>query len=263
VVLEKGLQSSWENTVPYFPYLVGNIQFSCFLWLFSERIGSHSARNEEQLQKLVQVIQRHGGKAFAFPLDVTKFEDIPNVYREIRSANGPVDIVIANAGISQKGKKTVMLTDEETIAIVNTNLTGAILTIKSVVPDMIARNSGHIVGISSLASYRGLPTSAVYGATKAGLNHFLEALRVELLQYGGITVTEICPGYVKTPILQNYSQPTPFLIPVEEAARQIINALVAKKRHHGFPWIAETLMSLVRWLPSWIYEKAVWLIRKN
>jgi short-subunit dehydrogenase len=163
-------------------------------------IVSLSARREKEILDLIATIEKSGGKAHCFPLDITDSKAIVETHKKIISEVGPIDIVIANAGVGQSGVKAVDLTIEKVERMVDTNLTGAIMTIVACLPDMVARKSGHVVGISSLASYRGMPGSSVYSAVKAGLNIFLESVRIENI-HNGISVTEICPGFVDTPIL--------------------------------------------------------------
>src|SRR5207302_8624280 len=98
------------------------------------------------------------------------------------------------------------------------NRIGAPATIAGALPGMVARNSGHIVGISTIAAWRGLPKSAAYSASKAALSTFLESLRVDLRETG-VAVTTICPGFVRTPLNANPKHPTPFIIETDEAVR--------------------------------------------
>ena len=83
--------------------------------------------------------------------------------------------------------------------VINVNLLGAVNSVAAVLPEMTERGSGQLVAISSLAAYRGLPKSAAYCASKAGLSCFFESLRVDLMN-SGVAVTIIHPGFIKTPL---------------------------------------------------------------
>ena len=103
---------------------------------------------------------------------------------------------------------------------------------RAALPGMLARGRGHIVAMSSLAAYRGLPKMAGYCATKAGVNGLLEGLRIEL-RSRGIDVSTICPGWIRTPLTADIKVPQPFMMDVDYAARRIVEAIRKKKRFFG------------------------------
>src|SRR5262249_35903679 len=118
-------------------------------------------------------------------------------YEAVRAVDArlPLDVCIANAGVGgiTPGKK---LEWPRIKAILETNLVGAAATIAAAVPGMVARGDGRIVGIASVAGFRGLPRFSAYSASKAGLITLLESLRIDL--HGtGVSVTTVCPGYVQ------------------------------------------------------------------
>ena len=112
----------------------------------------------------------------------------------------------------------------------------------------LQRKSGHIAIVSSLAGYRGLPTASAYGATKAALINLAEALRPEL-EAGGVRLTLINPGFVKTPLTDRNEFAMPFLIPVEDAADAIMRGLKKKAFEIRFPWRLAVVMGLIRIMP--------------
>jgi short-subunit dehydrogenase len=123
---------------------------------------------------------------------------------------------------------------------------------------MIKRRRGHLVGLSSLASYRGLPLMAGYCASKSGLNAMLEALRVELYRHQ-IDVSIVCPGWVRTPMTANVVFAVNNLMEVSEASRRILDTVRKKRQYYAFPWVMVRRVRLLRWLPaSW----SDWLIRR-
>jgi short-subunit dehydrogenase len=159
-------------------------------------------------------------------------------------ARDPLDLVIANAGIGGPTSAT-HLEWTEVKRILEVNLLGSAATITGALPGMVARNSGHIVGVSSIAAWRGLPKSSAYSASKAGLSIFLESLRVDL-HNSDVAITTICPGFVRTPMNANPKQPTPFIIETEEAVRIMMNAIERRDAECAFPL---PLVAAARWLP--------------
>ncbi len=140
--------------------------------------------------------------------------------------------------------------------MVRVNLIGAAYAIEAVLPEMLRRGRGHLVGVSSLAAYRGLPGSSGYCATKAGLSALLEALRPEL-KPRGIAVTTVHPGFVRTPMTAGAKHPQPFLMDVEPAARIIVRGIEAGRRRIDFPMPMVALMTLVRLMPGPIYDRVI------
>jgi short-subunit dehydrogenase len=124
----------------------------------------------------------------------------------------------------------------------------------------LERGGGHLVGISSLASFRGLPRMAGYCASKAGLNALLDALRVEL-RPRGIAVTTICPGWVRTPMTEKLTVPQPHRLEAPDAARRIVEAIRRRRPFYAFPAPAARRLRLLRWLPArasdWLLYRVV------
>ena len=116
----------------------------------------------------------------------------------------------------------------------------------------IEREAGHIAVVASLAGYRGLPTSAAYGATKAALINMCEALKPELAVHD-VRMTLINPGFVETPLTDQNDFPMPFLIPVEAAVDYIMQGLNGNAFEIAFPWRFAWLMKLLRILPDRVF----------
>jgi short-subunit dehydrogenase len=120
---------------------------------------------------------------------------------------------------------------------------------------MLQRGSGHIVAVSSLAAYRGLPGAAAYSAAKAALSNMLESLRIDL-RPRGIAVTLLCPGFVRTrPSVKKKRKP--FQLEVEEATRRMYGAIIARKRYYAFPLPLVLAAAVGRVLPASLYD---WLL---
>lgn len=159
-----------------------------------------SARREDELNK-VKANCKSAKSVMILPLDLTKSETFADKTKIALESFGHIDILINNGGISQRSlaKDTVLDVDRQ---IMEVNYFGAVGLTKAVLPSMIARKSGHIVGISSVAGKIGVPLRTGYSGSKFALNGFLEALRNEVWR-DNIKVTSICPGFVHTSISLN------------------------------------------------------------
>ena len=132
-------------------------------------------------------------------LDVTEEEATVRVFSEAKEAFGPLGIVVANAGIAET--MPIMKSDlafwRRTMA---TNLDGAFLTMRAGLPDMLENGWGRVIAVSSIAGQKGLARGTAYCASKHGLIGLTRALSAEFIGKG-ITVNALCPGYVRTPII--------------------------------------------------------------
>src|SRR5207237_8017472 len=122
---------------------------------------------------------------------------------------------------------------------------------------MRQRRSGPLVVLSSLASYRGLPRMAGYCASKAGVSALLEALRVELAPLN-VSVTIICPGWIRTPLTSNIAVPQPYMMEVHYAVARMVEAIRTRRPHLAFPPAAAWQVRLLRWLSA---SPTDWLVR--
>ena len=197
--------------------------------------------------------------------DVTDRAALHAATVQLQEQLGAVDLLIASAGI---GRETSALHFQaaEIEEIIRVNLIGVANAIDAVLPGMVERKRGHIVGISSLASYRGLPRMAGYCASKAGLNAMLDALRMELKPLG-IAVTTICPGWIRTPLTANLDVPMPHLLEVEPAADLIVEAIRRRRAFYAFPAASARRLRLLGWLPAtwsdWLAARALRSLRKS
>jgi short-subunit dehydrogenase len=206
------------------------------------------ARRESPLRDLAAQIAAAGGTALALPADVGHREQVEAAFATVRAQLGSVDLVIANAGVGRPTlRDPVNLDDvEDTFRI---NLMGVVYTLSAALPEMLARKSGHLVAISSLAGYRSLPAESAYCASKAAVNSYLEGLRIHL-RGTGVRVTTVCPGFIKTPMTETNKFHMPQLMTAEYAAKRIIRAIRAGKKVYNFPRLLHLLVKLSRWLPD-------------
>lgn len=166
---------------------------------------------------------------------------------------GVPDVVIANAGVSS-GTLTSEAKDQVVFEqIMRTNVLGMVHTYQPFVEAMKIRGSGTLVGISSIAGFRGIPGSGAYSASKAAATAYLESLRVELSS-SGVNVLTVCPGYIKTPMTDVNPFYMPFLMDADRAARSIRKAIIKKKRFHVMPWQMSLVGFFLRLMPRYLYD---------
>ncbi|HTH51182.1 MAG TPA: SDR family NAD(P)-dependent oxidoreductase, partial [Pyrinomonadaceae bacterium] len=213
------------------------------------------ARRKELLDDLVARCEAAGGKARAFVVDVVDADGLRGAADEFRSQFGHIDIMIANAGISGKSQETRDFVPSAVKEVIDTNLMGAINSVGAVLPEMLERGSGHLVAISSLAGFRGLPRSAAYSASKAAMTAYFESVRLDV-QDRGVAVTIIQPGFIRTPLTANRAAKMPFLMYLDDAIPYFRRAMEQKKRFAAFPWQLATIVRIARFLPAKWYDAA-------
>jgi short-subunit dehydrogenase len=212
------------------------------------RVGLVSRRRAE-LDILAEEIRLAGGTSAVAVADVGSREQIKQAIDDIASVLGPIDLMVANAGV---GVPTTLdpvniKAVEETIRV---NVLGVIYSIDAVLPSMLERSTGQIAAISSLAAYKGMPGESAYCASKAAVNAYLEGLRVQV-RSRGISVSTICPGFVRTPMTAPNGFSMPFVLEADQAAQRIVKALARRAQVYNFPWQTVALMKLVGWAPDW------------
>lgn len=199
-----------------------------------------TGRRRDALERVrSEILKRHSQVRVEIALmDVTDIDAIGTQMRELFDALGGVDIAVVNAGVNALTRVGMGDMAKE-LAVINTNLAGAIATTHAAVAHFMKRGGGQVVGISSLAALQKLPMQAAYCASKAGFSMYLNAASDELARHG-ITVTTITPGYVKTDIVDGVDiGKIRFAISVEQAAREML-PLIERRVRTGivpaFPW---------------------------
>jgi NADP-dependent 3-hydroxy acid dehydrogenase YdfG len=213
------------------------------------------ARREAELEETAAAAKKLGGSALCIVLDVTDVEAVGEAVRRADRELGSLDMVIANAGRGDT-KLSTRLTWDDVGPVLDVNVRGAMATLVAAIPVFLAQQHGQLVGVSSLAGARGLPTSAAYSASKAALSVFLESLRIDLAP-AGLRVTDVQPGFVATPINENAKHPMPFRWPVDKAARHIARRLEGAPAVVAFPWPLVFATRFGRMLPAWLYDRVV------
>ncbi|UIJ38744.1 SDR family NAD(P)-dependent oxidoreductase [Desulfobaculum bizertense] len=238
--------------------------------------GASTGIGQELSKKLlsqgtrVAMTARHADKIHAFrdslpasqqtlvlplPADVANHDALSRAYAKLKDFWGAPDLLVANAGthINMQASQIDWVPCRDLLSI---NLLGAVDCIILVLPDMLARKSGYIAGVGSLSAYRGLPWAAAYGASKAGLNNFLQSLRFDVETHG-ITVSAINPGFVQTPLTDRNPFPMPMKISAEKAAEYIWTGLLKKKKEIHFPPAFSWSFKLLRILPYPMYHAII------
>jgi len=212
-----------------------------------------SARRAGELQRVAEE------QMLVVPVDVTDRASVDDAASRVRKELGELDLVVLNAGFWKQMDAASW--DRDVFARhVEVNLLGVNNALGAVLPDMVERGRGHIVGVASVAGYRGLAGAEAYGATKAALINMLEGLRVAVSSRG-VAVTTVCPGFVRTELTANNDFPMPFLIEPEAAARAICDGLERGQMEIVFPAPMAVLMKAARLLPvrAWanLWSRAV------
>jgi NAD(P)-dependent dehydrogenase (short-subunit alcohol dehydrogenase family) len=210
-----------------------------------------SARNEAALAEVV------GGRTTgrAVSADVTDLESLAAAYRRVGATWGGLDVVVYLAG-TYKPQRAWELTIEDARRHVEVNLMGAYNLLTLVIPDLIAKSSGAIALVSSVAGFRGLPNSLAYGPTKAALINLAEALYLDLAPRG-VGVHLINPGFVETPLTARNPFKMPALIKPEAAADAILTGFARGEFETHFPKRFTRMLKLLRQLPYGAYFAAV------
>jgi short-subunit dehydrogenase len=227
--------------------------------------GARVAITARRHDRLDAIAARHRSDAqpavMPFPADVTSRTSVLETARAIEFAWGGIDVAIFNAGGHQRLADDAFRADAYIDTMV-LNYFSVVFGLEAVVDGMRTRGSGHVAAVASLAGYRGLPTAAAYGASKAAVIHLLDAIRFDL-EPQGIGVTVINPGFVKTPLTDRNRFPMPFLISAEDAARRIVNGLERDRNEIHFPAPFSWALKLMRVLPFPAYEFVMkrWALR--
>ena len=168
---------------------------------------------------------------------------------------GVPDIVIGNAGIS-RGVLTGEAEDMPVFKdVFDTNVQGLVQTFQPFLAAMAEARRGTLVGVASVAGFRGLPGSGAYSASKAAAITYLESLRVEM-QGSGVSVVTICPGFIATPMTARNPYWMPFLLAPDKAARLIARAIERKRRFYVLPWQMAWVGRALRIMPRPLYDLA-------
>jgi NAD(P)-dependent dehydrogenase (short-subunit alcohol dehydrogenase family) len=208
------------------------------------------ARRGELLQGLAAEFPE---QVFCYALDVRDSAAMQAAAQDFIEHHGVPDIVIANAGVSI-GTLTRHAEDNDVFQhVMDINVTGAVKTFQPFVEAMRSAGRGRLVGIASVAGFRGLPGAGAYSASKAALISYLESLRIEM-RGSGVKVVTLCPGYIRTPMTDINHYPMPFMLDADEAARRMARVIESGKSFAVVPWQMALVGRVLKLLPNWLYD---------
>lgn len=210
-----------------------------------------TARSQDTLEAMAEEAGPLPGSIMAFPGDVTDAREMETVVEAVERALGPLVLGVLNAGVylPVKGDDLDVRDFKKSIDV---NLSGTVNCIVPLSRWMKESGKGQIAIVSSVAGYAGLPTSAAYGATKAGLINMAESLKFDFDRMG-IRLQVIAPGFVDTPATAKNPFPMPHLVSVEEAAERIAEGLKTGTFEITFPKRFTCQLKLLRMLPYRLY----------
>ncbi|HZT73820.1 MAG TPA: SDR family NAD(P)-dependent oxidoreductase [Terriglobales bacterium] len=207
------------------------------------------ARRAELLEEIAAACRGRGAAALALPADVCDGAAMTAAAQRFLDWAGGADLIIANAGGGQKENLLDAAALDQTLRL---NVTSVAHTFAPFLPALRTAGGGHLVGVASLAGFRGMPHAPSYGASKAALISYLEALRI-LVEPMGLRVTTVCPGYVRTPLIAN-NPFMPWLLEPDVAARIIRRGLERGRSQIVFPWQLGLLIWIMHGLPNRLYD---------
>lgn len=211
-----------------------------------------SGRRQEPLEEVAEQARELRGSILPMPLDVTDRERCMQVAAEIEQQLGPLHLVILNAGIYTKFEP---LKDFDAAAFDRhyaVNFFGVINGLNATLPQLKRRRTGHVVFVSSVSGYRGLPLAAPYGSSKAALINLAESLHFDL-EPAGIDVTVVNPGFVETPLTDQNRFSMPAITDTTVAAERIVKGIYRKRFEITFPRRFTYILKLLRLLPYRLY----------
>ena len=212
------------------------------------------ARNREALAEVAAAIEQNGSQALVAPADVSEASQCQAAVEQTVAHFGKLDIVVCSAGLSMR----TYLERSDPAAmerVVRVNFLGTLFTTHAAIPH-VKRTRGSLVALSSLTGLRGVPSYALYGATKFAVQGLYESLRLELHR-DGVHVGVVAPGFVDTPLRSSVLGPNgrpwdrppapPFRVwPVEKCVDRIVHLIVRRKRQANLPWFMGPLFLLDR-----------------
>ncbi len=210
-------------------------------------------RRAEKLAELRRRLAGFGVPCSAQTADLRRRDDVHRAVARVTEDLGAVDVLVHNAGvgrISRPSRPQVEDVDE----MFEVNYLGGVYAVEAVLPAMLARGSGHLAAVSSLAALRGMAFTAGYSASKAALGVFLEALRPALARRH--VATTVCHlGFVRTPLSRALPLArTLWMVSAEQAAGAIIRAIQRGRREAFYPWYDALGARLARRLPNWMFD---------
>ena len=212
------------------------------------------ARRENLLQEHAKRWQERGARIEIYGGDVADTEFMAQSSEHFLEAAGGADLVFANAGVSIPNR-VLEGAASEVAWLMNVNVIGVTNTVIPFLPALREQRSGIVCAVSSIAGHGPLPGRAAYSASKSAVTTFMSAVRMDL-EGSGVHAMTLCPGFVETPLTEGNPN-MPFLISLDAAVREMVDAIEAKRRTYSFPWQMRILSHVMRLAPeSWVRRMA-------
>lgn len=211
-------------------------------------------RRPQALQPWLDAEKLSADRCQTYCADVTDSAAMAAMAQDCLMRQGVPDVVIANAGISIGVDSSVPQDLQVMARILATNVMGVAATFGPFIAPMVARGSGILVGIGSVAGIRGLPGHGGYCASKAAVISYCESLRGEL-RPTGVQVVTLCPGYIATPLTQNNRYTMPFLMQPQDFAEQAARAISRRVSYRVIPWQMGLVAKVLRLLPNALFDR--------
>lgn len=228
------------------------------LALHAARAGATVAISARSAEKLDAVAAKApAGRIHPFPCDATDIDSLRHAVADIEAKLGGIATAVLNAG-THKETPVDDFHGADVERIFDLNVMGTVKALEVLMPRMVARGSGRLALVASVAGYRGLPRAAAYCGSKAAVIAMAESLKAEL-DGRGVTVQVICPGFVRTPLTDRNDFKMPYLMEPEDAARAIWDGLRGDRFEIAFPRPFVLQLKALRALPPRAYFP---LIRK-
>lgn len=213
-----------------------------------------TGRRRAKLEETARLVGRAGGECLILVGDVVDVADVKNHYALITEKWGGLDWAILNAAVGDSSGARAFSAENYRWTFA-TNVGGVANWMEAVLPDMIAAGGGTIAGISSLAAFRGLPSSGAYSASKAALSTLLESARVDL-RGTGVRVVTVCPGFVKTEMTaRNDPKDMWFMLETADGAARVLRGVERGSSLVHFPWqLSWPMKYVIARLPNFVYD---------
>ena len=205
-----------------------------------------SARNQARLDDLAAEL---GPSARAVAMDIADPQSVAQAWAQI----GQIDGVVFLAAVYWP-QRAQDWNAQQVVDMLDINLTGAARVLGHVVPDMVARDAGHIVLTSSLSGFRGLPGAVGYGASKAGIMSLAESMHYDLRKTS-VRVQVVNPGFIKTRLTDKNEFKMPFIMTPEQAARHTLNHMETTRFKVSFPRMFSWVFRASQFFPDWLYYR--------
>ncbi len=216
--------------------------------------GAHVAAIARRGELLQSLAKEFPAQVECYALDVCDTQAVQVACEDFIGRVGMPDVVVANAGVSV-GTMTQHPEDIDSFRqVMDTNVLGMVNIFQPFVASMRMAKKGTLVGIASVAGFRGLPGAGAYSASKAAAISYLESLRVELHR-SDVKVVTVCPGYIRTPMTAANPYPMPFILDADVAAERIANVIERKTAFVVIPWQMALIGFVLKRLPRWFYDR--------